>query len=147
MARLLPWRSSPRALRSALPSSLAAAFPQLGSAQFGAHLPELSSSVYQDHLLPTDIELISVKTLMYTSTIHLHRDMLTMHPLSYQRCVAAANSITAMTQELNEHDYAFLNPIISVRAALFACRSAAETRCRLAGRARRRSTSRCSRAG
>ena len=38
MARLLPWRSSPRALRSALPSSLAAALPQLGSAQFGAHL-------------------------------------------------------------------------------------------------------------
>jgi hypothetical protein len=46
MARLLPWRSSPRALRSALPSSLAAALPQLGSAQFGAHLPASQPSVF-----------------------------------------------------------------------------------------------------
>ena len=46
MARLLPWRSSPRALRSALPSSLAAALPQLGSAPFGAHLPASQPSVF-----------------------------------------------------------------------------------------------------
>jgi hypothetical protein len=46
MACLLPWRSSPRALRSALPSSLAAALPQLGSAQFGAHLPASQPSVF-----------------------------------------------------------------------------------------------------
>ncbi|ONM29146.1 hypothetical protein ZEAMMB73_Zm00001d039540 [Zea mays] len=46
MARLLPWRSSPRALRSALPSSLAAALPQLGSAQFGAHLPASQPSIF-----------------------------------------------------------------------------------------------------
>jgi hypothetical protein len=46
MACLLPWRSSPRALRSALPSSLAAALPQLGSAPFGAHLPASQPSVF-----------------------------------------------------------------------------------------------------
>ena len=38
-----------------------------------------------------------------------------MYPASYQRCLFAATSITSMIRELNDGDYSFLNPIISVR--------------------------------
>ena len=82
--------------------------------QFGANMPQLTSSVYQDQLSQNDLELVSIHTLMHSSTIHLHRDFL-MLPSSYHRCVGAANAITGMIKELNEADYAFLNPIISVR--------------------------------
>ena len=74
----------------------------------------MASSVYQEHLCPKDIELISIKTLMYTATIYLHRDLLSVHWDSYERCVGAADAVTAMTQELSDLDYSYLNPIISV---------------------------------
>ncbi|KIP10264.1 hypothetical protein PHLGIDRAFT_125626 [Phlebiopsis gigantea 11061_1 CR5-6] len=81
--------------------------------QFGAGLPPLASSVYQDQLCANDVELVSIHTLMHASTIHLHRDLLMMYPASYQRCLVAANAITSMIRELNDGDYSFLNPIIS----------------------------------
>ena len=84
--------------------------------QFGAQMPQLTSSVYQDQLSRNDLELVSIHTLMHTSTIHLHRDLLVL-PTSYHRCVGAANAVTGMIKELNEGDYPFLCPIISVRSA------------------------------
>ncbi|GJE88002.1 C6 transcription factor domain-containing protein [Phanerochaete sordida] len=81
--------------------------------QFGANMPQLSSSVYQDQLSRNDLELVSIHTLLHASTIHLHRDLLTVSPPSYHRCVGAAEAITGMIKELNEGDYAFLNPMIS----------------------------------
>ena len=86
--------------------------------QFGAGLPPLASSVYQEQLCANDVELVSIHTLMHASTIHLHRDLLMMYPASYQRCLVAANAITSMIRELNDCDYSFLNPIISVRKNL-----------------------------
>jgi hypothetical protein len=82
--------------------------------RFGTIIPELSS-VYQEHLTSKDIELISIKTLMYTSTIHLHREYFTINWESYERCITAADAIALMTQELSGNDYAFLNPLVSVR--------------------------------
>ena len=83
--------------------------------QFGAALPDFASTVYQDQLCPSDVELVSIKTLMHAATIHVHREYLAMYHQSYDRCVRAANAITGMiTAELNEGDYSFLNPIISV---------------------------------
>ena len=53
--------------------------------QFGANMPQLSSSVYQDQLSRNDLELVSIHTLLHASTIHLHRDLLTVSPPSYHR--------------------------------------------------------------
>lgn len=115
--------------------------------QFGASLPPLASSVYQDHLSANDIELVSVHTLLHASTIHLHRDLIMMHPASYQRCLVAANAITSMIRELNDGDYSFLNPIISVRNPHIGYPLLALTRlaCSHAGKVHVRSTSRSSR--
>lgn len=80
--------------------------------QFRANMPQLTSSVYQDQLSQNDLELVSIHTLLHASMIHLHRDLL-MLPTSYHRCVGAAGAVTGMIKELNEGDYAFINPIIS----------------------------------
>lgn len=71
--------------------------------------------MYQDQLCPNDVELVSIHTLMHVATIHLHRDLLMMYSASYQRCLTAANAVTSMIRELNDGDYSFLNPILSVR--------------------------------
>jgi hypothetical protein len=70
--------------------------------------------MFKDRLSPNDRAILSIHTLMNASIIHLHRDFLDQYPTSYSRCVSAAHSITKAVRELNDRDYEFLNPIISV---------------------------------
>lgn len=70
--------------------------------------------LFRDHYSPTDIALLTVHTLMNTAIIHLHRDFLEHYQSSYNRCVSAAHSITKAVRELNDTDYEYLNPILSV---------------------------------
>ncbi|KAI0692217.1 hypothetical protein BC835DRAFT_82085 [Cytidiella melzeri] len=81
--------------------------------QFTANLPPLSSLMCKDHLSAEDVSLLSIHTLTNAAIIHLHRDFLEHHPLSYQMCTLAAHSITKSIRELNDTDYEYLNPILS----------------------------------
>ncbi len=82
--------------------------------QFEANLPPVAAPLYYDHLEPSDADSMSIRIMMHTSTIHLHRDFLEVNTTSYERCFVAANSMTSITRELNDGDYDYLNPIVSV---------------------------------
>lgn len=56
-----------------------------------------------------DVDLFAVHTMMHVSTLHLYKDTLgreTFH---------AGNSILALIRHLNDGDYEYLDPILSVR--------------------------------
>ena len=83
-------------------------------AQFSANLPGISR--HTNHFAPTraDVDLVAIHTLIYTATIHLHRDHIETQTQSFEKCLYAASSVAALVRELSEDDYAFLDPITSV---------------------------------
>ena len=67
------------------------------------------------------VDYLSLQSAMYAATIHLHRDDLEVQPESYQKCLWAANSMTALVRQLRDNDYDSLCSIISVSASSRGC--------------------------
>lgn len=87
---------------------------EMSLAQFSANLPWISRHTNQFTPTRADVDLVSIHTLIYTATIHLHRDHIETQTPSFEKCLYAASSVAALVRELNEDDYAFLDPINSV---------------------------------
>lgn len=84
-------------------------------AQFSANLPGISQHTNQFSPTRSDVDVVTIHTLIYTATIHLHRDHIETQTPSFEKCLYAASSVAALVRELNEDDFAFLDPINSVR--------------------------------
>ena len=84
--------------------------------QFAVNLPSFASTggFFQDQTSASDAELASIHIMMHAAIIHLHRDLMELVPASYQRCLVAANNMTAVVRELGDGDYDYLEPIVSV---------------------------------
>ena len=87
---------------------------EMSLAQFSANLPGISRHANQFAPTRADVELVTIHTLIYTATIHLHRDHIETQTPSFEKCLYAASSVAALVRELGEDDYAFLDPINSV---------------------------------
>ncbi|TFY60244.1 hypothetical protein EVJ58_g5273 [Rhodofomes roseus] len=86
---------------------------EMSLAQFSANLPGISRHTNQFAPTRADVDLVTIHTLIYTATIHLHRDHIEAQTQSFEKCLYAASSVAALVRELNEDDYAFLDPINS----------------------------------
>ncbi|KAH9926098.1 uncharacterized protein B0H18DRAFT_1085062 [Fomitopsis serialis] len=86
---------------------------EMSLAQFSANLPGISRHTNQFVPTRADGDLVTIHTLIYTATIHLHRDHIETQTPSFEKCLYAASSVAALVRELNEDDYAFLDPINS----------------------------------
>ena len=86
-------------------------------------LSNLSSMHSQQFSMPfvSGVDYLSLQTAMFAATIHLHRDDLEVQPQSYQKCLWAANSMTALIRQLRDNDYDSLCPIISVSSSRGCC--------------------------
>ena len=82
--------------------------------QFNSKLSNLSSQQYSVPYAVSAVDLAAMQMLIYAATIHLHRDALEVNQQSYQKCVWAANRITALIRQIAEGDYDMFCPIISV---------------------------------
>lgn len=88
---------------------------EMSLAQFSVNLPCIGSiNGAQVPLSGTDVELVNVHTLIYAATIYLNRTLADVQPTSYEKCLIAASSITALIRQLGVQDYEFLDPISSV---------------------------------
>ena len=84
------------------------------------YLSNLSNLHSQQFSMPflSGADYLSLQTAMYAATIHLHRDDLEVEPQSYQKCLWAANAMTALVRQLRDNEYDTLCPIISVSLLL-----------------------------
>lgn len=53
--------------------------------------------------------------MIHVSMLHLHRDLAQTQAVPYEKCWIAATTVTSLTRELNDGDYNYLDPTISVR--------------------------------
>jgi hypothetical protein len=60
-----------------------------------------------------DVDLFAVHTMMHVATLHLYKDALG------RETFLAGNSILALIRQLNDGDYEYLDPILSVRVASY----------------------------
>jgi hypothetical protein len=58
-----------------------------------------------------DVDLFAVHTMMHVATLHLYKDALG------REAFLAGNSILVLIRQLNDGDYEFLDPILSVRVS------------------------------
>jgi hypothetical protein len=58
-----------------------------------------------------DVDLFAIHTMVHVSTLHLHKDIMG------QECFHAASAVLALIRQLNDGDYEYLDPILSVRGA------------------------------
>ncbi|KAI0730124.1 hypothetical protein C8Q72DRAFT_824207 [Fomitopsis betulina] len=86
---------------------------EMSLAQFSANLPGISQHTNQFSPTRSDVDVVTIHTLIYTATIHLHRDHIETQTPSFEKCLYAASSVAALVRELNEDDFAFLDPINS----------------------------------
>lgn len=84
--------------------------------QFARNLSNLRSQQYSLPYIVSTSDLVVMQTLVYTGTIHLHRDTLDIQRQSYEKCALAANAVTTLIGQLSESDYDLICPIISVSA-------------------------------
>lgn len=63
-----------------------------------------------------DVDLFAIHTMMHVATLHLYKDALGRETLH------AGNSILALIRQLNDGDYEYLDPILTVRVAALCSR-------------------------
>ncbi|KAL4243896.1 hypothetical protein ABKN59_011044 [Abortiporus biennis] len=78
---------------------------------FSNFLPAIGLSNAQP-LTRSSVDLLTIHTMIYVSTILLYRDHLDNNEF-YQRCLVAANAVTSLILELGHDDYDYLDPISS----------------------------------
>ncbi|KAH8100230.1 fungal-specific transcription factor domain-containing protein [Cristinia sonorae] len=86
---------------------------EMSLSQFASNLPCIGLAAGQAPVTVAEIELFVIHTLIYASTLNLHRTLAQTSPVSYEKCWHAANNITTLVRELSEGDYVFVDAIVS----------------------------------
>lgn len=91
---------------------------ELALVQFSSSLPRIGLFGGQNALTLSEVDLLTIHTMVHVSTIHLHRELSQANQDSYSKCLAAAGIVTSLIRELGDEYYDYLDPISSVSCVL-----------------------------
>ncbi|KAI0081436.1 hypothetical protein K474DRAFT_1682025 [Panus rudis PR-1116 ss-1] len=86
---------------------------EMSLSQLSANLPPVRVDSESNSIPLIDIDLLTIHTLVQVSIIHLHRELADTNQESYQKCIVAANTVTAYLRQLSDNEFVYLDPINS----------------------------------
>ena len=92
------------------------------------HVSEVNSTILRVTLIPdmhaSDLALKLCAIVSITALADLHNILAASHAESYRKCLQSATEIVSLAATFSEHDFDFLDPILSVSVPFFmACSS------------------------